>query len=74
MTPRRRAGSIKDRMALHILRRARERGALRAGDVIVEASSGNTGVALAAIGRALGHPVGGGGGRDRSSPSLCPPV
>ncbi len=50
-------GSIKDRMALHILRRAYERGALEPGDLIIEATSGNTGIAFAAIGRALGHPV-----------------
>ena len=50
-------GSIKDRMALHILRNAYAAGALRFGDTIVEATSGNTGIAFAAIGRALGHPV-----------------
>ena len=50
-------GSIKDRMALHILRRAREQGALEPGGRIVEATSGNTGIAFAALGRALGHPV-----------------
>jgi len=50
-------GSIKDRMAYHILRRAYERGALRPGDWIVEATSGNTGISFAALGRALGHPV-----------------
>lgn len=50
-------GSVKDRMALHILRRAAERGELRPGAVIVEASSGNTGISFAAIGRALGHRV-----------------
>jgi len=50
-------GSIKDRMALHILRRAYETGRLHPGDTIVEASSGNTGISIAAIGRALGHPV-----------------
>jgi cysteine synthase A len=50
-------GSVKDRMALHILRRARERGELRGGDVIVEATSGNTGISFSAIGRALGHRV-----------------
>jgi len=50
-------GSIKDRMALHILRRAYADGALRPGDVIAEASSGNSGIAFAAVGRALGHPV-----------------
>ena len=50
-------GSIKDRMALHILRRAHERGVLQPGAPIIEATSGNTGIAFAAIGRACGHPV-----------------
>ena len=50
-------GSIKDRMACHILSEAILGGRLRAGDLIVEASSGNTGIAFAALGRALGHPV-----------------
>lgn len=50
-------GSVKDRMALHILRRARERGELHDGDVICEATSGNTGISFAAVGRALGHRV-----------------
>jgi cysteine synthase A len=50
-------GSIKDRMALHILRKAYADGELHAGDTIAEATSGNTGIAFAALGRALGHPV-----------------
>ena len=50
-------GSIKDRMALHILRKAYQEGHIRSGDRIVEATSGNTGIAFSAIGRALGHPV-----------------
>ncbi|MDF2773321.1 MAG: Pyridoxal-5-phosphate-dependent enzyme beta subunit [Geminicoccaceae bacterium] len=50
-------GSIKDRMALHILRRAYETGQLAPGGLIVEATSGNTGISFAALGRALGHPV-----------------
>ncbi len=50
-------GSIKDRMALHILLDAYRTGAIRPGDTIVEATSGNTGISLAAVGRALGHPV-----------------
>ena len=50
-------GSIKDRMALHILKRAYARGHLQPGDTIAEATSGNTGIAFAAIGRALGHHV-----------------
>ncbi len=50
-------GSIKDRMALHVLRQAYASGAIKAGDTIAEATSGNTGIAFSAVGRALGHPV-----------------
>ncbi len=50
-------GSIKDRMALHVLRTAYATGALRPGDTLAEATSGNAGIAFAALGRALGHPV-----------------
>lgn len=50
-------GSIKDRMAFHILSEAYRRGDLKPGDHIIEATSGNTGISIAAIGRALGHPV-----------------
>ena len=50
-------GSVKDRMAAHIMRRAYESGELCPGYIIVEASSGNTGISFAAIGRALGHYV-----------------
>jgi len=50
-------GSIKDRMALYILEKAYAEGRIKKGDTIVEATSGNTGIAFAAIGRALGHPV-----------------
>jgi cysteine synthase A len=50
-------GSLKDRMALYILQQAYEQGKIRPGDTIVEATSGNTGIAFAAIGKALGHPV-----------------
>jgi cysteine synthase A len=50
-------GSIKDRMALHIIASAYERGFLAPGDTIAEATSGNTGISIAAIGRAMGHPV-----------------
>jgi cysteine synthase A len=50
-------GSIKDRMALHILRSAYASGQVRKGSTIVEATSGNTGISFAALGRALGHPV-----------------
>lgn len=50
-------GSIKDRMALHIMSTGYASGALQPGDTIAEATSGNTGIAFAALGRALGHPV-----------------
>ncbi len=50
-------GSIKDRMAVHILEHAYDRGIIEPGDVIAEATSGNTGISFAALGRALGHPV-----------------
>lgn len=50
-------GSIKDRMALHTLEDAYTSGKIKAGDHIIEATSGNTGIAFAALGSALGHPV-----------------
>ena len=50
-------GSIKDRMALYILRQAYLNGEIKPGDTIAEATSGNTGIAFSAVGRALGHPV-----------------
>jgi cysteine synthase A len=50
-------GSIKDRMALYILEQAYKNGKINTGDIIVEATSGNTGIAFAAIGKALGHDV-----------------
>ncbi|RKR82098.1 cysteine synthase A [Mucilaginibacter gracilis] len=50
-------GSIKDRMALYILEKAYELGHIQPGDQIVEATSGNTGIAFAAIGTKLGHRV-----------------
>jgi len=51
------SGSIKDRMALEVLKCAYMSGALKKGDLIVEATSGNAGIAFCALGRALGHPV-----------------
>jgi cysteine synthase len=50
-------GSIKDRMALYIMQKAYDEGRIQPGDTIVEATSGNTGIAFCAIGKALGHPV-----------------
>jgi len=50
-------GSIKDRMAYHILNKAYQNGHLKEGDRIIEATSGNTGIAFSGVGRAMGHPV-----------------
>lgn len=50
-------GSVKDRMALYIMYQAYKHGKIQPGDTIIEATSGNTGISFAAIGKALGHPV-----------------
>ena len=50
-------GSIKDRIAYHIIKMSYERGILKPGDPIFEATSGNTGISFSAVGKALGHPV-----------------
>lgn len=49
-------GSIKYRMAFHIIKESYKRGDLKPGDTIAEATSGNTGIAFSAIGRALYAP------------------
>ncbi|OGU41500.1 MAG: cysteine synthase [Ignavibacteria bacterium GWB2_35_12] len=50
-------GSIKDRMAYHILYKAYEKGILKDKTHIIEATSGNTGISFSALGKALGHHV-----------------
>ena len=50
------AGSVKDRLALAIILDADQRGTLKPGQTVVEATSGNTGVALAAVCAARGYP------------------
>lgn len=50
-------GSIKDRVAKYIIENARKRGDLKENMPIVEATSGNTGIALAALGSYYKHPV-----------------
>ena len=50
-------GSIKDRMALYILQEAYRSGKIKPHDIIVEATSGDTGISFSAIGKALGHEV-----------------
>jgi [CysO sulfur-carrier protein]-thiocarboxylate-dependent cysteine synthase len=51
------SGSLKDRIARYMIERAEERGQLRRGMTILEATSGNTGVALALMARLKGYPV-----------------
>lgn len=50
-------GSIKDRVAFYIINNAKKRGELKDGMPIVEATSGNTGISLAALGSYYKHPV-----------------
>ncbi len=50
-------GSIKDRVAYYIITKAKERGELKENMPIVEATSGNTGISLAALGAYFNHPV-----------------
>jgi cysteine synthase A len=51
------SGSIKDRMALYILNEAYKNGEIKPDSVIVEATSGNTGISFSALGCMLGHKV-----------------
>src|SRR3977135_682084 len=49
-------GSVKDRLALGIIEDAERRGELKPGQTVVEATSGNTGIALAMVCAARGYP------------------
>src|SRR5690606_2988307 len=49
--------SVKDRLAIAIIEDAERRGVLKPGQTVVEATSGNTGIALAMVCAAKGHPI-----------------
>lgn len=51
------SGSVKDRLAKHVILDAKQRGLLRADSIILECSSGNTGIAMSMVGAAVGHHV-----------------
>lgn len=50
-------GSIKDRMVFYVLNKNKKNGIIKDGVPLIEATSGNTGISLAALGASLGHPV-----------------
>ncbi len=51
------AGSVKDRPALYMIERAEQRGEIRPGDTLLEATSGNTGIALAMVAAIKGYHI-----------------
>jgi cysteine synthase B len=51
------AGSVKDRPALSMILHAQERGDIKPGDTLIEATSGNTGIAIAMVGAMLGYKI-----------------
>jgi S-sulfo-L-cysteine synthase (O-acetyl-L-serine-dependent) len=51
------AGSVKDRPALSMIKNAQDRGEIKPGDHLVEATSGNTGIALAMAAAMMGYPI-----------------
>lgn len=51
------SGSIKDRLAAHVITKSTANGTLKPGQPIVEMTSGNTGIAFSALGTFTGHPV-----------------
>ena len=51
------AGSVKDRPALSMIKHAEQRGEIKQGDRLIEATSGNTGVALSYFAREMGYDI-----------------
>lgn len=51
------AGSVKDRPAISMVKRAEQKGSIKPGDTLIEATSGNTGIALAMAAAIMGYPI-----------------